>query len=406
MFRRGRRLRTNSVIRSLVRENSLSTEDFIYPVFIVEGNNIKREIRSLKGNYHWSVDKLEELVKELNEAKVKSVILFGIPEHKDCVGSEAYNDDGIVQKAIRKLKELDSNLYIITDVCMCEYTNHGHCGILSNNNVDNDKTLVYLGEIALSHVKAGADMVAPSDMMDGRIGYIREVLDKNGFENIPIMSYAAKYSSAFYGPFREAAGSAPSFGNRKGYQMDPANSREAIAEIEADLNEGADIIMVKPAMSYLDIVKEVLDKNGFENIPIMSYAAKYSSAFYGPFREAAGSAPSFGNRKGYQMDPANSREAIAEIEADLNEGADIIMVKPAMSYLDIVKEAREKINAPICVYNVSGEYAMVKNAGEVGLINEKLVALEMLLSMKRAGAKMIITYYALEAAKWLKEDEI
>ena len=324
MFRRGRRLRTNSVIRSLVRENSLSTEDFIYPVFIVEGNNIKREIRSLKGNYHWSVDKLEELVKELNEAKVKSVILFGIPEHKDCVGSEAYNDDGIVQKAIRKLKELDSNLYIITDVCMCEYTNHGHCGILSNNNVDNDKTLVYLGEIALSHVKAGADMVAPSDMMDGRIGYIREVLDKNGFENIPIMSYAAKYSSAFYGPFREAAGSAPSFGNRKGYQMDPANSREAIAEIEADLNEGADIIMVKPAMSYLDIVKE----------------------------------------------------------------------------------AREKINAPICVYNVSVEYAMVKNAGEVGLINEKLVALEMLLSMKRAGAKMIITYYALEAAKWLKEDEI
>ena len=324
MFRRGRRLRTNSVIRSLVRENSLSTEDFIYPVFIVEGNNIKREIRSLKGNYHWSVDKLEELVKELNEAKVKSVILFGIPEHKDCVGSEAYNDDGIVQKAIRKLKELDSNLYIITDVCMCEYTNHGHCGILSNNNVDNDKTLVYLGEIALSHGKAGADMVAPSDMMDGRIGYIREVLDKNGFENIPIMSYAAKYSSAFYGPFREAAGSAPSFGNRKGYQMDPANSREAIAEIEADLNEGADIIMVKPAMSYLDIVKE----------------------------------------------------------------------------------AREKINAPICVYNVSGEYAMVKNAGEVGLINEKLVALEMLLSMKRAGAKMIITYYALEAAKWLKEDEI
>ena len=324
MFRRGRRLTTNSVIRSLVRENSLSTEDFIYPVFIVEGNNIKREIRSLKGNYHWSVDKLEELVKELNEAKVKSVILFGIPEHKDCVGSEAYNDDGIVQKAIRKLKELDSNLYIITDVCMCEYTNHGHCGILSNNNVDNDKTLVYLGEIALSHVKAGADMVAPSDMMDGRIGYIREVLDKNGFENIPIMSYAAKYSSAFYGPFREAAGSAPSFGNRKGYQMDPANSREAIAEIEADLNEGADIIMVKPAMSYLDIVKE----------------------------------------------------------------------------------AREKINAPICVYNVSGEYAMVKNAGEVGLINEKLVALEMLLSMKRAGAKMIITYYALEAAKWLKEDEI
>ena len=323
MFRRGRRLRTNSVIRNLVRENSLSVDDFIYPVFVVEGNNIKREISSLKGNYHWSVDKLDELVKELNEAKVKSVILFGIPDHKDCVGSEAYNDNGIVQKAIRRLKELNSNLYIITDVCMCEYTDHGHCGILDNHNVNNDKTLVYLGEIALSHAKAGADMVAPSDMMDGRIGYIREVLDKNGFESLPIMSYAAKYSSAFYGPFREAAGSAPSFGDRKGYQMDPANSREAMAEIEADLNEGADVIMVKPAMSYLDIVKE----------------------------------------------------------------------------------ARDKINAPICVYNVRGEYAMVKNAGEAGLINEKLVALEMLLSMKRAGAKMIITYYALEAAKWLKEDE-
>lgn len=322
MFRRGRRLRTNSVIRSLVRENSLSTEDFIYPVFIVEGNNIKREIRSLKGNYHWSVDKLEELVKELNEAKVKSVILFGIPEHKDCVGSEAYNNDGIVQKAIRKLKELDSNLYIITDVCMCEYTNHGHCGILSNNNVDNDKTLVYLGEIALSHVKAGADMVAPSDMMDGRIGYIRKVLDDNGFKMTPIMSYAAKYASGFYGPFREAAGSAPQFGDRKGYQMDPANSREAMLEIEADINEGADIIMVKPAMSYLDIVRE----------------------------------------------------------------------------------ARNRYDVPLCVYNVSGEYAMVKNAGEAGLIDEKRVALEMLISMKRAGAKMIMTYYALEAARWLKED--
>lgn len=323
MFRRGRRLRANSVIRSLVRENYLSVDDFIYPVFVVEGEDIKREISSLKGNYHWSVDRLEELVNELNEAKIKSVILFGIPEHKDCVGSEAYNENGIVQKAIRRLRELSPELYIITDVCMCEYTDHGHCGILNDHDVNNDKTLVYLGEIALSHAKAGADMVAPSDMMDGRISYIRNVLDENGYENLPIMSYAAKYSSAFYGPFREAAGSAPSFGDRKSYQMDPANSREAMAEIEADLNEGADIIMVKPAMSYLDIVRE----------------------------------------------------------------------------------ARDKINVPICVYNVSGEYAMVKNAGEAGLINEKLVALEMLLSMKRAGAKMIITYYALEAAKWLKEEE-
>ena len=323
MFRRGRRLRANSAIRSLVRENSLSVDDFIYPVFVVEGKDIKREISSLKGNYHWSVDRLEELVDELNEAKIKSVILFGIPEHKDCVGSEAYNENGIVQKAIRRLRELSPELYIITDVCMCEYTDHGHCGILNDHDVNNDKTLVYLGEIALSHAKAGADMVAPSDMMDGRIAHIRKVLDENGYENLPIMSYAAKYSSAFYGPFREAAGSAPSFGDRKSYQMDPGNSREAMAEIEADLNEGADIIMVKPAMSYLDIVRE----------------------------------------------------------------------------------ARDKINVPICVYNVSGEYAMVKNAGEAGLINEKLVALEMLLSMKRAGAKMIITYYALEAAKWLKEEE-
>ena len=322
MFRRGRRLRTNPVIRELVRENSLSSSDFIYPVFIVEGENIKREISSLKGNYHWSVDRLNELVDELKIAKVKSVILFGIPDHKDCVGSEAYNEDGIVQRAIRKLKELDEDLYIITDVCMCEYTSHGHCGILDGHSVNNDKTLTFLGEIALSHAKAGADMVAPSDMMDGRIAHIRSVLDDNGYENLPIMSYAAKYSSAFYGPFREAAGSAPSFGDRKSYQMDPANSREAMMEIEADLNEGADIIMVKPAMSYLDIVRE----------------------------------------------------------------------------------ARDKINAPICVYNVSGEYAMVKNAGEAGLINEKAVALEMLLSMKRAGAKMIITYYALEASKWLKEE--
>lgn len=322
MFRRGRRLRANSTIRSLVRENSLSVDDFIYPVFVVEGNNIKKEISSLKGNYHWSVDRLNELVDELKEVKVKSVILFGIPDHKDSVGTEAYNENGIVQKAVRKLKELDKDLYVITDVCMCEYTSHGHCGILNEYNINNDKTLMYLGRIALSHANAGADMVAPSDMMDGRIEYIRRILDENGYESLPIMSYAAKYSSAFYGPFREAAGSAPSFGDRKGYQMDPANSREAMAEIEADLNEGADIIMVKPAMSYLDIVRE----------------------------------------------------------------------------------ARDKINAPICVYNVSGEYAMVKNAGEAGLINEKLVALEMLLSMKRAGAKMIITYYAIEAAKWLKED--
>lgn len=322
MFRRGRRLRDNAVIRDLVRENELSVKDFILPIFVVEGENIKREISSLKGNYHWSVDRLNELVDDLKAAEVKSVIIFGVPDHKDEIGSEGYNENGIVQKAVRKLKELWSELYIITDVCMCEYTCHGHCGILHDQKIDNDGTLEYLAKIALSHAKAGADMVAPSDMMDGRIGYIRQVLDQNGFEMVPIMSYAAKYASGFYGPFREAAGSAPQFGDRKGYQMDPGNSREAMLEIEADINEGADIIMVKPAMSYLDIVRE----------------------------------------------------------------------------------ARDRYDVPLCVYNVSGEYAMVKNAGEAGLIDEKRVALEMLLSMKRAGAKMIMTYYALEAAKWLKEE--
>ena len=322
MFRRGRRLRTNSVIRSLVRENSLSTEDFIYPVFIVKGNNIKREIRSLKGNYHWSVDKLEELVKELNEAKVKSVILFGIPEHKDCVGSEAYNNDGIVQKAIRKLKELDSNLYIITDVCMCEYTNHGHCGILSNNNVDNDKTLVYLGEIALSHVKAGADMVAPSDMMDGRVKAIREALDKAGFVHIPIMSYSVKYASTFYGPFREAANSAPSFGDRKAYQMDPANTNEALIEAELDVLEGADILMVKPALSYLDVIRRVKDN----------------------------------------------------------------------------------YNLPLAAYNVSGEYAMLKSAVKNGILSEGAIY-ESILSIKRAGADIIITYFAKDLAKMIRDNK-
>ena len=237
MFRRGRRLRANSTIRSLVRENSLSVDDFIYPVFVVEGNNIKKEISSLKGNYHWSVDRLNELVDELKEVKVKSVILFGIPDHKDSVGSEAYNENGIVQKAVRKLKELDKDLYVITDVCMCEYTSHGHCGILNEYNINNDKTLMYLGRIALSHANAGADMVAPSDMMDGRIEYIRRILDENGYESLPIMSYAAKYSSAFYGPFREAAGSAPSFGDRKGYQMDPSTER-ARANPLAELSAG------------------------------------------------------------------------------------------------------------------------------------------------------------------------
>ena len=322
MIKRGRRLRANSAIRDLVRENTLSSKDFIFPIFVVEGENIKEEISSMKGNYHWSLDRLPEIIKEVEENNIRGIILFGIPNEKDDCASESYKDDGIVQKAIRKIREISKGLYIIADVCMCQYTSHGHCGILSGNEVDNDKSLEVLGKISLSYAKAGAHMVAPSDMMDGRIGHIRAVLDENGFENVAIMSYAAKYSSAFYGPFREAAHSAPQFGDRKTYQMDPANSDEALKEIKWDINEGADIIMVKPAMSYLDIISK----------------------------------------------------------------------------------AKEIVDVPICAYNVSGEFAMVKSAAEAGLINEKAVALEMLLSMKRAGADIIITYYALDAVKWLKEN--
>lgn len=322
MIKRGRRLRANSAIRDLVRENVLNSNDFIFPIFVVEGENIKEEIASMKGNYHWSLDRLPEIIKAVEECNIRGVILFGLPNHKDDCGSESYKDNGIVQQAIRKIREISKNLYIITDVCMCQYTSHGHCGILNGNEVDNDKTLDVLGKISLSYAKAGADMVAPSDMMDGRIGYIREVLDENGYENVAIMSYAAKYSSAFYGPFREAAHSTPQFGDRKTYQMDPANSEEALKEIQWDINEGADIIMVKPAMSYLDIIRR----------------------------------------------------------------------------------AKELVNVPICAYNVSGEFAMVKSAAEAGLIDEKSVALEMLLSMKRAGADIIITYFALDAVRWLKEN--
>ena len=322
MIKRGRRLRANSAIRDLVRENTLSSRDFIFPIFVVEGENIKEEISSMKGNYHWSLDRLPEIIKEVEDSNIRGIILFGLPNEKDDRGSESYKDDGIVQKAIRKIREISKDLYIIADVCMCQYTSHGHCGILNGNEVDNDKTLEVLGKIAVSYAKAGAHMVAPSDMMDGRIGYMREALDENGYENVAIMSYAAKYSSAFYGPFREAAHSAPQFGDRKTYQMDPANSDEALKEIKWDIEEGADIIMVKPAMSYLDIISK----------------------------------------------------------------------------------AKGIVDVPICAYNVGGEFAMVKSAAEAGLINEKAVALEMLLSMKRAGADIIITYYALDAVRWLKEN--
>lgn len=321
MIKRGRRLRETAAIRDLVRENTLSSNDFIFPIFVVDGENIKNEISSLEGNYHWSIDRLHEIIKKVEDLGIKGVILFGLPEHKDCTGTEAYSNDGIVQKAVTKVRELTDKLYVITDVCMCQYTDHGHCGILDGDVVNNDKTLVKLGEIALSHAKAGAHMVAPSDMMDGRVRYIRNILDVNGYENVAIMSYSAKYCSSFYGPFRAAANSAPKFGDRKTYQMDPANGREAMNEIDMDVEEGADIIMVKPALSYLDIIKG----------------------------------------------------------------------------------AKERVNVPVCAYSVSGEFAMVKAGAKLGLIDEKKVALEMLLSMKRAGADMIITYHALEASKWIKE---
>lgn len=321
MFRRHRRLRKNPTIRSLVRETVLNSDDFIYPLFVVEGKNIKREIKSLPDNYQWSIDRLHELIEDVVDAGVKGVMIFGIPDHKDEVGSGAYDENGIVQKAIKKIKELAPKLWIITDVCMCEYTSHGHCGILVNKEVDNDKTIEYIAKIAVSHAEAGADMVAPSDMMDGRVGAIRNALDENGYKDVSIMAYSAKYASAFYGPFRDAADSAPQFGDRKGYQMDPANVREAMLEIEDDINEGADIVMVKPAMPYLDVIRD----------------------------------------------------------------------------------AREEFNYPLAAYNVSGEFAMVKAAASLGVIDEKNIVLEMLTSIKRAGAKIIITYYAMDAARWIKE---
>lgn len=319
MIKRGRRLRANSAIRDMVRETTLNSKDFIYPIFVVEGDNIKNEISSLPGNYHFSIDRLKEVIKEVEEADIAGVLLFGIPEHKDACGSEAYNDNGIVQQAIREIKKINKDMLVITDVCMCEYTSHGHCGIVHESDVDNDETLEYLGKIAVSHAKAGADIIAPSDMMDGRIGVLRSALDENGFKNVSIMSYSAKYCSAFYGPFRDAAGSAPQFGDRKTYQMDPANRLEAIRETEKDIEEGADFIMVKPALSYLDVIRE----------------------------------------------------------------------------------CRDNFNLPLVAYNVSGEYSMVKAAGKLGLIDEERIIMEILTSIKRAGADIIITYHALEAAELL-----
>ncbi len=253
----------------MVRENHLRPEDFIYPLFLVEGVGIKEEISSLPDVYHFSIDQLEPEIKELKALGIEQILLFGVPDHKDEVGSQAYSDQGIVQEGIRKIKEIDSDMYIITDICMCQFTDHGHCGILkADGEVHNDETLEYLGKIAVSHAKAGADMVAPSDMMDGRVGFMREKLDENGFSDIPIMAYSAKFASNYYGPFREAAHSTPTFGDRKAYQMDPANGKEALNEVMLDIEEGADIVMVKPALSYLDVMKDI--KMNF-NVPLAAY---------------------------------------------------------------------------------------------------------------------------------------
>jgi len=320
LINRPRRLRNSQALRSLVRETVLNTDDLVYPIFVVEGKGIKKEITSLKDQYHLSVDMLKDEINEIAQLGIKAVLLFGLPDSKDSLGSEAYHDNGIVQRAIREIKGIRKDILVITDICMCQYTDHGHCGILHGEYVDNDTTLNYLAKIGLSHAKAGADMVAPSDMMDGRIQAIRSLLDENGFEQVSIMAYSAKYASAFYGPFRAAANSAPGFGDRKTYQMDPANSDEALREVELDLAEGADIVMVKPALAYLDVVRRVKDT----------------------------------------------------------------------------------FNVPLATYNVSGEYALIKAASEKGLINEEQIVLEQLTAMKRAGADIIITYHAKDAAKWLR----
>lgn len=316
---RSRRLRKSAELRELVSETRLSVKDFIYPMFVVPGKNKKVQVKSMPGIFKQSIDNIVKEIREVRKLGVKSVLLFGIPEKKDKMGTEGYHAQGIVQKALREIKKKVPDMIVVTDVCMCEYTSHGHCGIIRDGEVDNDETVEYLAKMALSHAEAGADIVAPSDMMDGRVGVIRDVLD-----------------------------------------------------------EGA-----------------------FDNLPIMAYSAKYASAFYGPFREAAESPPKFGDRRSYQMDPPNVREAMREIALDIEEGADIVMVKPALPYLDVIRAARDKFDHPLAAYNVSGEYSMVKAAGKLGWIEEERVMMESLVSIKRAGADIIITYFAKEAAKLL-----
>ncbi|MBI3801670.1 MAG: porphobilinogen synthase [Deltaproteobacteria bacterium] len=317
---RPRRLRRNENFRRLVRETALSVDDLIMPLFIVPGTRVTNPISSMPGIAQLSIDRAVEECKEIRDLEIPGVILFGIPDHKDAVGSDAYDDQGIIQRALRTLKEQVPGLLLITDVCFCEYTDHGHCGIIKGQDVDNDATLEILVKEALSHARAGADMVAPSDMMDGRVGAIRQALDGEGFPHVPIMAYAAKFASGFYGPFREAAESTPQFGDRRSYQMDPPNAEEALREVELDIAEGADIVMVKPALPYLDIIRRVKEKFGY----------------------------------------------------------------------------------PLAAYNVSGEYAMIKAAALNGWLDGERVMLEALTGIKRAGADIILTYFAKEAAKILK----
>ena len=315
-----RRLRRTEALRSMVRESHVDVKDLIYPLFVVEGHNLRQEVTSMPGVFRYSPDLLPRELDEVAGLGIPAVLLFGIPQKKDEVGSAAYDPEGVIQKAIQAIKSSTPELVVVTDVCLCEYTDHGHCGIVTDGYVDNDRTLELLAEMAVSHAEAGADIVAPSDMMDGRVGIIREALDENGFEHIPILSYAVKYASAFYGPFREAAESAPRFGDRRSYQMDPANWREALREVEQDIAEGADLILVKPALAYLDVIQRV----------------------------------------------------------------------------------RLAVDCPVVAYNVSGEYAMVKAAAQQGWADERQIVAEILTAIKRAGADLIVTYHAREAASWLQ----
>lgn len=320
---RMRRLRRTQNIRNMVQEVQLNMNDYIYPIFVIEGQDIKNEIPSMPGIYQFSLDHLLEEVQRAVDAGVIAIMLFGIPVKKDECGSEAYNDDGIIQQAVHLVRAHYPELVISTDVCMCEYTSHGHCGLIKGETVDNDSTLELLAKIAVSHAKAGADILAPSDMMDGRIGVIRDALDEAGYKDVIIMAHAVKYASSFYGPFRDAAESAPHFGDRKSYQMDPASG---------------------------------------------------------------------------------TRQALAEIALDVEEGADMVIVKPGLPYLDLVSAAYENTLVPVVAYNVSGEYAMVKAAAQNGWIDEKAIVMEMMLAFKRAGAKMVITYHAIDIGNWLKEN--